>query len=311
MSKSKVLTWAVVACAMVAFATAADAKSIKQLTAAGGAVNSASDDSWEYIIQRDNNNTLDVGDSLAGIFNLNFYGEDGKQEAIGPGTENNQWSGVFQTIVVDKKYLYTSSSGDFYAFSFAPDPGSAWAASAPGAMVLMYEDSTKTFTFDNGPLVSTDWDNATDGDFFWALGFAGTWTGGTNDNNPENDLSDLDEGWIAEPILDTVPVALGNLFGSAQFALNRVYGFAGGPGTGEGWDLGTRPHFLGGTYQETEFKGIVQVKTPVSTGAAWPIEDDLTRLAFTVNRIVPVPAAAWMGLALLGALGIGRRLRRR
>ena len=313
MRKTRVLTWAVfIACGLVALAGSANAASIKSMTETGGAINVGSDNSYELIIDRagGTDNVLDIGDSLYGIFDIDTYGPEGGTSSI----VDNEWTGIFQTLVLDKKFVYRDDNGtpldptddyDVFHFSFGYDAASPWAVTNPGAMVMMFEDGNDDFNIENGPGV--DEATATNGTYFWSLGMTGVMTP-TADGNPYNDVSDQGESWIARNTRDTVPGVPGNTIGTADFNLNRVIN--GLLGSAEGWELGSMPNHLGATFMETEFKGTVLFKAS-QEGSTWPVQDDLTSLSFRVNSIVPVPAAAWMGLALLGALGIGRRLRRR
>jgi hypothetical protein len=314
---------AIVALGLFAFGTAAEAASVKSLLSfdpAGSIENQVSDDSVENLIQRDGNLTLDIGDSVRGIFNITSLGDSSNTLiSIGAGTSNNELTGLFQTKVINKTLVFDPTPGapgsgdERYEIAFGPDPAFAEAAALgiaaagdglPGAMVLFYEDPAKDFTKSSGT-IATDVTSATTGSFFWALGFTSAVPVGTSYN------ATTGEGWVAPFSLASVPV--GGTIGTADFSLNRVFTL-GLVGTAEGWKLlplagGFSTFATPSTYTEitgfTSFKGQSTIPHP----SGWNVLDNAE---FFLNPIgVPVPGAAWMGFALLGVLGLGRRLRRR
>jgi len=290
----------VAACGVLALASTSQAATITQIIQgnSGGQLNTASDDSVEVIIDRNSNGTLDVGDSLRGIFRILTLEPglpgDGGSTILGGGTSNNEWTGIFQTEVVRK----VDNGDGTYGFYFGPDSTFSEAntllGAGSGAMALFYEQGpTHDYSTTGGPF-SSDITHATNGDFFWALGFNGT--------VGANGLTNLDEGWFSEETLDSIPggvVPVG--IGLANFALNRVGAVA---GNGTGISITLQPSIFGSN-QGVEFSGSSEFQSV--PGGNWPISDEL-ELNFIA--FVPVPGAAWMGLALLGGL-LGVRIRRR
>lgn len=288
----------VAACGVLALASTSQAATISQIIQAnsGGQLNTASDDSVEIIIQRDGNSTLDVGDSLRGIFRINTLepglpGDGGSTFLTGV---NNEWTGIFQTEVI-RKIDNGDGTFDFY---FGPDStfaeATALLGAGSGAMALFFEQGpVHNYSTTGGPL-SSDIAHATDGDYFWALGFNGT--------VQASGITNLDEGWLSENSLDSIPggpTPVG--IGLANFALNRV-----GAVVGNGTGITIVPQAsIFGSNQGVEFSGSSEFQSV--PGGAWPVSNEL-ELNFIA--FVPVPAAAWMGLALLGGL-LGVRMRRR
>jgi hypothetical protein len=177
-------------------------------------------------------------------------------------------------------------------------------------MVLFFEDSTPDFSA-SGTLL-TDVANAIDGKFFWAMGF-------TSDLPTDDYINEATgEFWsgtfktdnLANPFYQNQPI------NSANFAMNRVFSTKTAnnsdpiPGLGDGWVLDLRQSSeYSGVGKTVEFTGFT-TPTLQNNNQTWPARD-AAQFNFNPVSLVPVPAAAWMGLALLGALGLGRRLRRK
>ena len=128
----------------------------------GNGFNFGSDEDREYLIDRVGAvpGQIDVGDSLRGSFNINTLNFSGAN--LGGATPNNEWTGVFQFLVVAKQDL----GGGFFLFTLGPDPAFATSlcggvasciATQPqmdaivpgvGAMVVMFEDTNHNFAGD-------------------------------------------------------------------------------------------------------------------------------------------------------------------
>jgi hypothetical protein len=296
----------------LAFASVANATSITGLAIFNdpSIENLVSDDSVETIVKGTNPITglpnvglgLEVGDTVQGIFNINSMTTAFTNvEPVGTNG-NNELTGIFSTLVLDR---IPTANG--YTYIFGPDP--AWSA-APAdllgkAMVIFYEDTTPDFTKTGGP-ASVDITNATNGNYFWALGMMGTM-------DTQTWVTDLGEAWKTADNTQDPPIP-GVDIGSATFALNRI-GSGLISGAGDKWILDKRTSPFDANQGvdvtgSTEFWANITTAPPGFTVPAWPIGDETN---FFVNplRVIPLPAAAWMGLAMLGALGVGRRLRRR
>jgi hypothetical protein len=298
-----------IACCLVAATTAQAGTTVTSLwvpDVAGGTVNQASDDSAEYFLDNNGNGILDAGDALRGVFDITAVGKFGSLTTLGAGF--NEFTGVFQTKVVSA--TFNQGSGK-YDYVFGPDATFAEAITegVPGAMVIFYEDPQNNYAIlDNAAPYAGDIGRATDGSYYWAFGFttALTSTGYTT----------AGEGWFAETSYNSIL----NLFesteiGSASFGMNRIYK---GSGAGEAITLGKRVNADFSTPVEMTGNSVFYVGglngngqvNGVNTFDTWPVIDNAE---FFVNplSIAPLPSAAWMGMALLGALGLGRRLRRR
>jgi hypothetical protein len=267
--------------------------------------------------------TLEIGDILRGIMSvsdINYPGSTQPSIDVGDTADNtNSLSILFQTKIVDVREVKDSLGKVIsYTYVFGPDPGFLEAQAlgiaagqtgvSGGAMALFYEDKDDDF-LSNGP-INDNIATVTDGDFFWALGFTAPFATGS-------DFTTAGEGWVASSAINSFFDALGNPaieigtdFGIGRFALNRLYSTI-KTGLGDGVVLGPRRDTL------LTGSGFVEVTGLTTFGLnggvpmdGWPLNDS-TDFRVNVLRVVPVPAAAWMGFALLGALGLGRRLRRR
>jgi hypothetical protein len=323
-----------VACGFLAFSASAEAGSIISLfhgNDSGTILNTISDDSVENIIQRDvGNSSLDVGDSVRGILNINTVkSQVSTPVSVGAGTSNNELTAIFQTIVLAK--IPTVGKPGRYTYIFGPDPFFAEAgalglkASAigdAGAMVLFYEDTTPDYNSTGVPSTASDEATAKNGTYWAAFGATGAFWGanGTWDTpNLSGALLDdvfinsAGESWQTADDTWDPPLTSGTI-GTADFALNRLYSGV-MTGTLDSMNLNTvfNPFsvpFFGPVYTETEIIGDTQFFGNSINGVVqpWAVTNETN---FKLAPIVPLPAAAWMGLALLGALGVGRRFRRR
>jgi len=336
--RSRVLgTWAVVfACVLLATAASANAANITSLIdfdPTGFTVNQISDDSVENILNF--SGTLQVGDIIEGVLNITAVGDvSNTLKTVGEGTANNELTGIFRTVVKRITFAGNGPDGtfgtpdDLYYVAFGPDD--TWSAAAAlgvaggagtgtGAMVIFFEDSSQNFTKSGPP--ATDVANASDGKFFWALGFntalptdvAGDVTANSNSAS---------EGWLATTRL-TLP-ANNNQIGTAVYSLNRVFstnapnGATPIPGIGENYILGLQEGWASPSgVADVEVIGTTSFNSQISqidpnnpNGSGWAVNDQSEFFILPLS-VIPLPAAAWMGMALLGVLGIGRKLRRR
>lgn len=133
----------------IAFAVAALGFSVAASTAHALPLSSAipagkvlfSDNSAESRIERGGNSTLDVGDSLRGIFDIgtieNLTG--GGTTAIGGSSPYNELTGLFQVKVLTK--AATATAGFYnYTFGFDSDFGQG-----AGVVGVLFEDTAKDF----------------------------------------------------------------------------------------------------------------------------------------------------------------------
>ena len=103
-----------------------------------------SDNSAERFIDRNNNGTLDVGDSLRGIFGIDTI--ESPQIAIGGNSPFNELTGIFQTVVTAKTFVGVIGGIPRYDYTFGADPAfAAEFGAGAGAVGLFFEDSANDF----------------------------------------------------------------------------------------------------------------------------------------------------------------------
>jgi len=240
--KKLILTMAVVGFAITSVVSNAHAGATDLLFP--GELNKASDDSGEYLINDGQglrttdvvDTTLDVGDVLRGAFDITS-----NVDTTGGGGTNfpagYEWTGIFETEVKSKTFLYVDPDPvsftfgkAIYNFTFGPsaafeaeleaDARFAAAGDLKGALVAMFDDTPINYdrTGVDGAgdaqeeaLVAT----ASDGSPFWVAGFTGA--GGT---------AIAGEGWKASvapddiSVLKSIPV--GSYAGTFNYGLNQI-----------------------------------------------------------------------------------------
>lgn len=293
--------------------------------------NTLVDDNREYLIDRvgDVTGQIDVGDSIRGMAIWTKLNGN----ALGHQTPNNEFTSVYQVMVTGKEDLGDGT----YKLTFGPDPTFAEAQTLGldgSAMMIFYEDSSPNAALDYNdplsPLASNSIDDgttfsppssedvgtganfheemfistATDGDYYWALGFTG------EAGQDGISAAGLGEGWITENgvtdnVIDFFSVDSGTDLGSFNWSLDRVE-TAGKIGLGEGIRLVERESFIDSNYT-VDFNGSSTLEGVRNELTAFEISSQST-LTFAV---VPLPSAAWMGMTLLGSLGGLRWWRKR
>jgi hypothetical protein len=312
------LSAAVAGAVVCGVAGMASATRVEELIAFDGTQNTISDENREFVIERAGSPlTLDVGDSVRGIIGFNtITNSTSGLVAIGgvgaANTGNNELTGVFQLFVIGK-VLADNPGTPFpdFVFEFAPDPtfaealalGTAAAAvGLPGSTAILWEQDTaagNNFTPD-GVGVAAATATATDGSLFWNLGFTGPLVASPNGvGAPE--MSAAGEAWVGYGA-DTITALAGSTIGSSNFYVSRVAP----TGIGGGWQLLPRPgHFGLGAVEITGNSNIRGLGTVIGPDSF--VQETDSTIQFNV---IPLPAAAWSGLALLGAMGLNK-LRRR
>lgn len=133
-----------------------------------------SDNSAEYMISGANDldaTTLDVGDSLRGIFSIDNITGSGPQVAIGTGTAYNELTGLFQVVVTGK----TAVGGGRFNFTFGFDSTFGQGA---GVIGVLRDDAAQDFARINCATTGACEATATGGSL-WAtigLGANGFWS---------------------------------------------------------------------------------------------------------------------------------------
>jgi hypothetical protein len=289
MKRQGVLTLAGVAVlAAACWTTTAHAASVLDLMAVGP--NTLSDDNRELLVNRTGEaNIIDVGDSIRGIITINqlFNSSSVGPILLGGSSGNDELTALFQILVVSKTPSLIPGRFDFV---FAPDPAFIAEQNAPGGtMVRVWTDPANNVALDNTTLANSE-ASAVDGSLFWNLGFTGA-EGGPG----------AGEGWIGEGGDDlSVFVSSGTLVGTANFAISRTDS-SGLGGTLPLIDLNSI--FFG---SGAEFIGDSTVRGTLGLNTPWQIASDTT----IALNLIPLPAAAWMALSMLGALGVAGPLRR-
>ncbi len=131
-----------------------------------------SDNSADYLINPDGvtDTTLDIGDRLAGIFNVNsaedLLGSD-PTKFLTPGQGFDELSGIFDITVVDK----TGNATDGFDWVFAPSAAFE-ATYGAGAMTAFFTDPVFEYSRTDGTIAGLT-ANITDGSLFMVAGFDG------------------------------------------------------------------------------------------------------------------------------------------
>ena len=97
-----------------------------------------SDNSAERLIDRNGNGTLDVGDSLRGIFSIGDITGTGAAVPIGAGSPVNELTGLFQVVVTGK----TPAGGPNFNYTFGFD---ALFGQGAGVIGVLYDDAAKNY----------------------------------------------------------------------------------------------------------------------------------------------------------------------
>lgn len=161
-----------VAIAGVIGATSAVAAPVSSAVDAGTVL--FSDNSAEYLIDRNNNGTLDVGDSLRGILSIDNITGSGPQVAIGTGTAYNELTGLFQVVVTSKTFIGVVSGVARYDYTFGFD---ATFGQGAGVVGVLYDDAAQDFARSNcgvGNTVAECEATATGGSLWATLGLGAT-----------------------------------------------------------------------------------------------------------------------------------------
>jgi len=245
-----------------------------------------SDNSAEVLIDRVGAvaGTLDIGDSLRGIFSIDNITGSGPQVAIGAGTVYNELTGLFQVIVTDK--VATSDPGRFnYTFGFDAAFGQG-----AGVVGVLFDDPAQNFARTNCATIALCESTATGGSIWATLGLTdGFWTAS---NAAENTLLGA---------LFPLTTPLGNFSMGLNFLTNN---------TGFSWNKVDCVDTVNLTLSQVDIcgQGGVLASGRLSSSATNTPYDIFNNVDFTANR---VPEPATMALVALGLLGVGSSVRRK
>lgn len=175
-----------------------------------------SDNSAEYLnFDSGSNGTLDVGDTLRGMFTIGTIEDGPVTTAIGDGTAYNELTGFFEVVVATKEF-----NGALFNYTFAPYANfatevetlvGATSGALAGAMVAVFEDPAQNYSRVVTGGLTTEEDligTANDGDYLWTFGATGA----------------LGEGWFALTATDDISVigSSASNFGLFNYALNII-----------------------------------------------------------------------------------------
>ena len=294
---------------VAAIAAPAHAASVGSLMYTDGAtLNLASDnDAQRLQVDLNQNGLLDPGDVMRGVIDINTL--NSTPANLGGTTGNNEWTALFEIVCIGKVQTGPAT----WSFRFAPSMGfPGWLAAldpfappAPaGTMVRFYEDSTPDADFTMSLAVAYDTAGPSfvggpvpTASVFWDLGFQGV----------------LGEGWVgagSDAIAMAPIINPGTVVGNSNFALSLLANPSGYGVVPQPMDVATAA-ILGlppGTPADLIGSSAVRGALQSTAGAGFHLDSDanLTFLA------VPLPAAVYPGMVMLGLLGIGsyRRWRR-
>jgi hypothetical protein len=259
------------------------------------------------------NGLLDVGDTLRGIVEFNFFVDQtppgfGNQIPLN-GTTNSHLSAVFEIQVTNKvtanpvsdgggNLLFDYTFGVASDFAYGPDNMANTADDYPnGAMIALYEDNTDNFTGDNctvGPTGSCE-GNVTDGTLVIVQGFGGV---------------DLDEAWKAFDAPENTSLPQNFLtsteLGSFNYAVSTLYSTVGSFSD----TVPVNPLIITGAGNGfAEWSGSGSIKG--TRNAAGEQTTAYTATTNAVQSAIAVSEPATLGLLGFGLLGLGFAVSRR
>jgi hypothetical protein len=314
-----ILVTVVLSLALV-FAASAEASSVNTLIVADSvSVNTADDASAEYISNGgttsndyDNTRIISVGDVIRGAFNISRINNSTTNVGI---NGVNEWSGAFSIKVKSITEIDASGTNDGditeqdWTIVFEADDNfddwlnAVWsgkgASMASGTAIRMWEDTTPNFDVQavDGEANEENADafvmTAMDGDWYWDLGFGsngGTWIS-------TNSALIAPAGTTAALATSPANFEL-SLLGSGANAVGIKKGALVGP-FGNNVDFGGNTSIFGA--------GANNSGTQNEETAGFHARDKATFQFIAV----PVPQAVWLGLALMGVIGVGSARRRK
>ncbi len=325
MKFGKMALAAVFGFAAVGLGSGTQAASVSSLLLANDptVIDTLNDIDGAYLINRAGGaRTLDIGDSLRGMFLFDRINSATKN--IGVGTGVAELTVVFQLLVSSKTSVADPSSptGFRYTFGFAADPefgkvlgSGSYAADSPGAVAVFYEDPSNNASF-NQATAEASIATATDGTRFWTLGFTGS--AGSVTYTPTGGGADVTLTGVVSPAANEIYVLSGLVSDDVNGVLNTSSGLTVGLGTvafsrlfnavaetGDGLVMLPVPT-IHNPNLSADFVGTVNVLG--GKQSPQPPFDSLSNAQFMVH-VIPTPSAVIAGSLLLVGV-VGWRMRR-
>lgn len=331
--------WPLAAAALMAvlvLAGAAQADTVNSFLRYDGVVNRASDNNAEYLlVDRDGDGFLDIGDVLVGAFDMNTL--NSTPANLGGSTGNHQWSGVFALEVKDLRNISNAGAANetadiiFGAYSgfatyLASLNGGAGPSDNPAlptntiARFWTNPNSTTDFTTNIGGGAADPDDNvatAATGEYYWDLGFADPSSAShwdpTANGGAGGIVSTNGEGWVALGGGTNVGLLTSadsdTTLGTGNFGVSILGNDLGPMTTPRTWSI-LSAGLIGasiGAQVDVIGSSTVRGSDGVEEVAGF-LAGSETNFGFLA---VPLPAAAWPGIALLVGLGLARMRRRK
>jgi len=310
----------VAAVAAVGLGTGAKAISVTQafLSNSDAAMDLLRDDDRTYLINRTGGaTTLDVGDSLRGMFNISYVNNISFGANPQVGTPDLiQFTAVFQVLVTGK----VGSSTTGYTFTFGADPTfgtlggdkAVYAVDTPGAVAVLYEGPNILNFMDGGGAANKELAiaTATVGSRFFTLGFTGATTSvAVGSGSLSSILPSATEAWMTVVADDNLAnlhlISASDAVGTTIIGIDRL------------------SNSVAETADPVKFLPVTMALNPMIyadvTGTIdilgsqeyQPTGFDSASNAQLKAHAVPPPASVWGGAMLLGLLGISQIKRAR